>query len=177
LWHSHGFSGLRGRLFPLIPGTKEAPGVKETIFEALRESHAIQRSLVRKLMLSHPGEHRVEVFTALRIELAAHEAAEERYLYAPILMDDRGLHASRDALADHHKMDEMVDDLQTRDHAGRGWMATVHKLSKELHDHLREEEKIFFQLSGKILTSAQKTGLATKYWRDYRRMHVMLEET
>jgi iron-sulfur cluster repair protein YtfE (RIC family) len=150
--------------------------VKETIFEALRESHAIQRSLIRKLMLSRPGEHRVEVFTALRIELAAHEAAEERYLYAPILMDDRGLHSSRDALADHHKMDEMVEDLQTRDHAGRGWMATVHKLSKELHDHLREEEKIFFQLSGKILTSAQKTSLATKYRRDYRRMHVTLQE-
>jgi hypothetical protein len=145
-----------------------------TIFEALRESHAIQRTLARKLMLSRVGSHRVALFTDLRIELAAHEAAEERYLYAPILMDDRGLDSSRDALADHHKLDGFVEDLQVRDHSGRSWMATVHKLSKELHDHLREEEKIFFQLAGKILTDRQKTSLAVKYRADYRRMQETL---
>src|SRR5882757_3463082 len=121
----------------------------ETIFEALRESHEIQRSLMRKLMLSKPSAHRDEVFEQLRIELAAHEAAEERYLYVHILMDDRGLNSSRDALADHHKMDEIVEELQSRDHSDRGWMNTVKKLSKQLHEHLREEENIFFQVSGK----------------------------
>jgi hypothetical protein len=35
-------------------------------------------------------------------------------------VDDRGLDSSRDSLADHHKMDIIVADLQTRDHAGRG---------------------------------------------------------
>ncbi len=148
----------------------------DNIFEALRESHEIQRSLVRKLMLSNTGEHRVDVFTQLRIELAAHEAAEERYLYAPMLMDDRGLDSSRDALADHHKMDMIVTDLQTRDHAGSSWMANVRKLSKELHDHLREEEKIFFQLAGKILDDPAKTSLARKYRKDYQRMHEKLAQ-
>lgn len=148
----------------------------ETIFEALRESHEIQRSLIRKLMRSEVGQRRIDIFTQLRIELAAHEAAEERYLYAPILMDDRGLDSSRDALADHHKMDKIVEDLQTRDHAGRGWMQNVKKLSKELHEHLREEEKIFFQLSGKILADAQKRTLARKYRADYTRMHTRLEQ-
>ncbi len=146
----------------------------DNIFEALRESHEIQRSLVRKLMLSNVGEHRVEVFTQLRIELAAHEAAEERYFYIPMLMDDRGLDSSRDALADHHKMDKIVEDLQTPDHSGSAWMANVRKLSKELHDHLREEEKIFFQLAGKILDEPAKTSLAKKYRKDYKSMHEKL---
>lgn len=150
--------------------------MNETIFEALRDSHKTQRSLIRKLMLSEPGERRVELFTDLRIELAAHEAAEERFLYAPILMDDRGLHSARDALADHHKMDEMVEKLQTPGHAGVRWMAIVHKLSEELHDHLREEEKIFFQLSGKILSDTQKTALAKKYRKDFARMQASLRE-
>ncbi|MGY3040337.1 hemerythrin superfamily protein [Rhodanobacter sp. TND4EL1] len=149
----------------------------DNIFEALRESHQIQRSLMRKLTLSKVGEHRVEVFTQLRIELAAHEAAEERYLYAPMLMDDRGLDSSRDALADHHKMDEIVADLQTPDHAGRSWMAKVRQLSKELHDHLREEERIFFQLAGKILDEPAKSALAKKYRKDYQRMHEKLAQT
>ena len=146
----------------------------ETIFEALRESHATQRSLIRKLMRAKPGPDRVATFTALRIELAAHEAAEERFLYVPMLMDDRGLHPSRDALADHHKMDELVEDLQTRNHAGRHWMATVHKLSEELHEHLREEERSFFQLAGKILSDTQKTALAKKYRKDFDAMHIKL---
>jgi len=148
--------------------------MSETIFEALRESHKIQRSLIRKLVRSEPGTHRVEIFTALRIELAAHEAAEERYLYVPMLMDDRGLHPSRDALADHHTMDDLVEELQTRNHAGRKWTATVEKLSEELHDHLKEEERQFFQLGGKILTDRQKTSLAKKYRKDYHAMHTKL---
>ncbi|QWT21288.1 hemerythrin domain-containing protein [Bacillus sp. NP157] len=148
----------------------------ETIFEALRESHATQRSLMRKLVRSKPGPDRVSIFTDLRIELAAHEAAEERFLYVPMLMDDRGLHPSRDALADHHKMDDLVEDLQTRNHAGRHWTATVAKLSEELHDHLREEERSFFQMAGKILTETQKTTLARKYRKDYDAMRRKLAE-
>lgn len=148
--------------------------MSETIFEALRESHITQRSLMRSLMLSKPGEKRVHVFTELRIELAAHEAAEERYLYVDILMDDRGLHSARDALSDHHKMDKLVAELQTLDHKGRSWTSTVKKLSTALHDHLREEEKIFFQVSGKILNETQKTALAKKYRKNYLEMRTKL---
>jgi hemerythrin superfamily protein len=146
----------------------------DNIFEALRESHGIQRSLIKKLMISKVGQHRIDIFTELRIELAAHEAAEERYLYIPMLMDDRGLDSSRDALADHHKMDKFVVDLQTLDHSGSAWMAKVRALSKELHKHLREEEKIFFQLAGKIIDESAKVTLAKKYRKDYQRIREKL---
>lgn len=148
----------------------------ETIFDALRESHEIQRSLMRRLLRSKPGPDRGMLFEQLRIELGAHEAAEERFLYVPILMDDRGLHPSRDALADHHKMDEIVYDLRGREPNSRGWLATVRKLSAELHDHLKEEEKIFFQISGKILRDSDKSALAKRYRNDYRRMHARLAD-
>ncbi|MDF4025713.1 hemerythrin domain-containing protein [Luteibacter sp. PPL201] len=148
----------------------------ETIFDALRESHTTQRSLIRKLMRSKPGPERVTLFTSLRIELASHEAAEERFLYVPMLMDDRGLHPSRDALADHHTMDELVEEMQTRGHSGRHWTSLVRRLSEELHEHLREEERSFFQLAGKILSDAQKTGLAKKYRKDFHAMQVKLSK-
>ena len=141
------------------------------IFEALRESHEVQRSLCRKLLRSPPhSERRIEVFTALRIELAAHAAAEERFLYVPVLMHDGGLNVSRHAQHEHHEMDELVEELQTPDHNGRGWMATAKKLSHKVHHHLREEETKFFQVSGKILNATQKTRLAGQYRRDYARM-------
>jgi len=143
----------------------------ETIYDALSESHAEQRSLCRRLLRSKAGtEGRRDLFTALRIELAAHAASEERFLYAPILMDDMGLHSSRHALHEHHQIDELVEELQVVEKQGSAWMATARKLSEKVHHHLREEEKKFFQVSGKILSAAQKTKLARQYRRDYARM-------
>ena len=143
----------------------------ETIYDALRESHERQRSLCRSLLRSPPHSgKRVETFTSLRIELAAHAAAEERFLYAPILMHDAGLDVSRHALHEHHEIDELIDDLQVIGKSGRGWMAKARKLSEEVHHHLREEEKKFFQVSGKILGESQKIRLAKRYRKDYARM-------
>jgi Hemerythrin HHE cation binding domain len=148
----------------------------ENLYDALRESHEIQRSLCRRLLRSQPGtREREDLFGQLRRELAAHEAAEERFLYVPMLMDDAGLNASRHALHEHHELDELVEDLQVSDKAARGWMATAKQLSKKVHHHLREEEKKFFQVSGKILTEAAKVKLARQYRKDYARMHRQLQ--
>jgi len=145
------------------------------IYDALRESHEIQRALFRKLMRSKPGsQRRIDLFTRVRHELAAHEAAEERYLYVPLLMHDMGLAASRHALHEHHQIDELVEHLEEVDPSGEAWTKQVKALSHKVHHHLREEEKRFFQISGKILNASQKIRLAGQYRRDYLRMHHLL---
>lgn len=149
----------------------------ETLYDALRESHEIQRSLLRQLVRSKAGtRERIDLFTQARIELEAHEAAEERYLYAPILMDDMGLDSARHALHEHHQIDELIADLQKLSPAGVAWIDTARELSKKVHHHLREEEKKFFQVSGKILTEAQKARAARQYRKDYQRMHRTLAD-
>ncbi|OZI38124.1 hemerythrin [Bordetella genomosp. 10] len=148
-----------------------------TIYEALRESHDIQRALCTKLVRAAPhGNRRREIYRELKIELAAHAAAEERYLYAPILMDDMGLDSSRHALSEHHEIDECVEELGKADAQGGSWLAKARKLSEEVRHHLREEEKKFFQVSGKILTDAQKSRLARLYLKDYQRMKTVLAQ-
>lgn len=147
----------------------------EGIFEALRDSHDRQRSLCRKLLRSQAHtQQRISIFTSLRIELAAHAAAEERHLYVPLLMKDMGLSAARHALHEHHQLDELIEDLQVLDHSGRSWMATARRLSDKVRHHLREEEKKFFQISGKILTDTQKLQLAKRYRREFSRMQKRL---
>ena len=94
----------------------------ETIYDALRESHEIQRSLCRKLLRAKPGtQDRISLFKQLHTELAAHAAAEERFLYAPVLMHDAGLDSSRHALHEHHEMDDLVEDMHKADAEGSGW--------------------------------------------------------
>ena len=149
--------------------------MSDNLFAALRESHEMQRSLLRRLLRSRPGTRaRLDLFTACRIELQAHEAAEERFLYVPILLDDMGLMSARHALHEHHEIDELVEEMQHLAPNADPWHAKARELSKQVHHHLREEETRFFQVSGKILGTVQKQRLAKSYRRDYARMHKAL---
>jgi hypothetical protein len=158
--------------------SSDAPTNKEigmdNIYEALRESHELQRKLCRQLVRTKPDDPRAqEIFKELRTELAAHAAAEERFLYAPILLDDLGLKPSRHALAEHHDIDECVEALAKARKKPEAWPELAKKLSHEVHHHLKEEETKFFQLSGKILSDRQKSSLAGKYRRDLKRMRAL----
>lgn len=150
--------------------------MSENLYDALRASHAVQRGLLRSLVRIRDAQRRQQVFTELRIELAAHEAAEERALYVPMLMDDAGLDASRHALHEHHQIDELVAELQSLAIDGQAWAKKAAELSEKVHHHLREEEKKFFQVSGRILSQAQKAREARRYLREHARMVRKLQQ-
>ncbi|MBX3654335.1 MAG: hemerythrin domain-containing protein [Ramlibacter sp.] len=138
------------------------------IFEALRVSHDTQRALCARLLASPPdGPERHAIFLELKRELAAHETAEERCLYVPLLDHDSTVDASRHAIAEHHEMDEMVEDLEAKALNEPGWMAGAKKLCEKVEHHLREEETKFFQLAGKVLTATQKASLARDYEAEF----------
>lgn len=142
------------------------------IYDELRASHGRQRRLCNRIVRTQAKNHvkRQALFRELRIELAAHAAAEERYLYAPILIFDMGLNSSRHALAEHHEMDELVEELQALDTAGQAWGSKASELASKVRHHLKEEETKFFQVSGKLLTATAKLQLARQYRKDYERM-------
>lgn len=138
------------------------------IFEALRVSHDTQRALCARLLASPPdGPQRHTIFLELKRELMAHETAEERCLYVPLFDHDSTVDASRHAIAEHHEMDEMVEDLEGKEFNEAGWMAGAKKLCEKVEHHLKEEETKFFQLAGKVLTEAQKTSLARDYEAEF----------
>ncbi|MFW1755209.1 hemerythrin domain-containing protein [Acinetobacter wanghuae] len=141
-----------------------------TIFEALRESHDIQRELAEKLVqTSGDTPERRELFDLLKNELFAHAVAEDRYFYIPLMMTDSGLNISRHALAEHHEMDELLEQLTETEFSNPGWLAIAKKLSETVHHHLEEEEHGFFQQAGKILEDKQKETLAKKYNTEYKK--------
>jgi hemerythrin-like domain-containing protein len=143
------------------------------IYDALRESHDAQRELCANLLASEPdASTRKQLFKSLKVELEAHAAAEERFLYSPMMMEDAGLSVSRHALAEHHEMEELMDELTTNDPTVQGWLTRAKALCDKVNHHLDEEENVFFQLSGKILSDAQKIKLAKAYLTDYERLKV-----
>lgn len=149
----------------------------QTLFEALRESHEIQRHLCKRLTATKDVQQRQNIFMQLKVELEAHAAAEERFLYAVLLMEDGGLSASRHALSEHHEIEELTVELSVRDKASAEWLAGAKELGKTVRHHLKEEESKFFQLAGRLLTDAQKNQLTKKYLKDLARMRKKLAES
>lgn len=139
------------------------------IFEALRESHERQRTYAKALIqTSGDTPERVEAYKQLKAELQAHETAEERHFYIPLMEFDNGVDFSRHAIAEHHEMDEMMEELDETEMSSPAWLATAKKLSEKVHHHLKEEEQKFFQMAGKLLDDKQKETLAGQYLKEYQ---------
>ncbi len=138
------------------------------IFEALRQSHDVQRHLGAQLLNTKGASaERDEIFQHYKLELQAHETAEERYFYIPLLMDDNGVDLTRHAMSEHHEIDEYIEEVEKADQTTSAWMAAAKKLVDQVHHHLSEEEHRFFQMSGKILTDSQKHTLAKQYLDEF----------
>src|SRR3712207_2629101 len=115
------------------------------IFQALLQSHERQRAISQRLLsgIGDPNE-RKQAFEELKAEMAAHETAEERAFYVPLFEHDETVDEARHAIAEHHQMDEMVEDLEKSEEGSAEWLEMMGKLVHKVEHHLEEEEQKFF---------------------------------
>lgn len=138
------------------------------IFEALRISHVTQRALADNLVQTQGDTpERASIFHALKLELAAHAAAEERFFYVPLIAHDLTQQPSRHGIAEHHQMDELVEALEATDPSSPAWLAAARALRHKIYHHLEDEEHGVFQLAGKVLGEAEKLSLALDYESEF----------
>ena len=138
------------------------------IFEALRESHERQRAMAAQVLAtSGDTPERQALFAQWREELTAHEVAEERHFYIPLMELDGGVDLSRHAIAEHHAIDELIEEIEAADPATSSWLAAAKRLAHKVEHHLEEEETRFFQMAGKLLSEAQKHQFADAYQQEY----------
>ena len=138
------------------------------IFEALRLSHDTQRALATHLLAtSGASPERTELFRQFKHELAAHAAAEERCFYTPLIGFDSSMAQARHGMAEHHEMDELVDELNGMEMSSSGWLAHFRKLRDKVFHHLDDEEHAIFQLAGKMLKESEKISLARDYEEEF----------
>lgn len=136
------------------------------IFEALRKDHDIQRSLLAKLVdTSGDTEKRDNVFKKLRTELETHADAEERYFYKPLIDSDKTQEKARHGIAEHHEIDELIEELEETEYSSSAWLKIAKDLQEKVEHHLDEEEHEVFQMAGKVLSEKNKEQLAKDYKR------------
>jgi len=134
------------------------------IFEALRHDHDKQRELVDALIQTHgETDKRHTLMDELKTELEQHAKFEERYFYNPLMFEDLTHVKARHSVAEHHEIDELIEQLEDTEMSSSAWLVTAKKLHHLVHHHLSEEEHEVFQLAGKALTEGQKQSLAKQY--------------
>ncbi|MGZ5269110.1 MAG: hemerythrin domain-containing protein [Ramlibacter sp.] len=141
------------------------------IFDALLQSHQRQRAICKRF-LSGIGEHaeRLQAFDELKTEMAAHETAEERAFYVPLIEHDETVDPARHGIAEHHEMDEMVEDLDKAKEGTAEWLEAVGKLVHKVHHHLDEEEQKFVPQARKVLPVQQQQELGVLYQEEHDRL-------
>ncbi len=141
-----------------------------TIFEAIRDDHETQRTLIDILVeTTGDSEGRNEIFDKLERELEAHAGAEERYFYVPLMEADLTQDAARHSVAEHKELDDYVEKLREYDKSSSQWLQTARELRERLLHHLEEEEKEVFPVAGKALSDDQKESLSDEYRADMER--------
>lgn len=143
------------------------------IYQAIKEDHEIQRDLCARLLkTSGESEERKKLWPELRKELEVHEVAEERYFYSPLIDTDRMQEDARHGMAEHHEIDELIQELEATKMESPHWLATMKKLSDKVHHHLEDEEEEFFEKSKKIYSQKEIKKLTEGYQKtreDYKK--------
>lgn len=134
------------------------------IFEALRKDHDLQRDLLKEL-ISTSGDtaKRRALFERLKHELTFHADGEERHFYVPLIEIDKTQDHARHGIAEHHEIDEIIEQLEETEMESSAWLKYAKNLKDKVEHHLEDEEHAIFQLAGKVLSENQKKSLADDY--------------
>ncbi len=117
----------------------------EAIFDRLKQDHDRHRELLDKLLATHgDSADRKSLFEELTKELKSHAAAEEQALYSTMLRKPPTTDETRHSVAEHHEIDEMLNDLAATDMSEGAWLQKFKALDHDYRHHINEEEEDHF---------------------------------
>ena len=115
------------------------------IFDRLKQDHDKHRELLDKLLeTSGESEERETLFKELTKELKGHAAAEEQALYATMLKKPPATDETRHSVAEHHEIDEALNDLAATDMSSGAWLTKFKEFDHQYRHHIEEEEEDHF---------------------------------
>ncbi|QUL38914.1 hemerythrin domain-containing protein [Erythrobacter sp. JK5] len=115
------------------------------VLEHLRNDHDRQRKLLDDIaQTTGDSERRRELFIQLTKELKSHAAAEEQAVYSEMLAEPEVTEETRHSVAEHHEIDEMLNDLAATDMSSPGWLQKFKQLDERYRHHITEEEDDHF---------------------------------
>jgi hypothetical protein len=140
----------------------------QDIFARLREDHDRHRALLALLARTDGGEDRRELFEEFTLEVKGHAAAEEQALYSTMMRKPQTTDEVRHSVAEHHEIEELLNDLAATGIASGEWMDKFRKLDHDYRHHIAEEEDEHFQDFEHYLTDEDRAHMRAVFERRKR---------
>ena len=148
------------------------------IFDRLKQDHDRHRELLDKLMqTSGESEERQPLFEELTKELKAHAAAEEQALYSTMLRKPPTTDDTRHSVAEHHEIEEALNDLAATDMSEGGWLTKFKTFDHDYRHHINEEEEDHFPEFAKHLTEEDMEHMRSVFERRKKEEKAQAEVT
>lgn len=141
--------------------------VHADIFARLTEDDDLHRDLFEALGHGEAGD-REPLLERLTRELKAHAAAEEQALYSTMLRKPETTDETRHSVAEHHEIEELLNDLAATDMAAAEWDEKFGHLRHRYIHHVDEEEDEHFPDFARYLTDEDVHYIRTVFDRRKR---------
>ena len=136
----------------------------KTIFERLKADHDRHRKLLDRIGdTSGDTEERRQLLEEFTKEVKSHAAAEEQSIYAEMLENPETNDDTRHSVAEHHELEELLNDLAATDMSSSAWLHKFKKLDHDYRHHIDEEEEDHFPEFDEYLDKDDKARLADKF--------------
>lgn len=115
------------------------------IFERLKLDHDKHRDLLDRITATDgASSERKALFEEFTFEAKGHAAAEEQALYSTVLRKPPLTSCGRHSVAEHHEIEEMLNDVAAADMASDEWEEKFGELKHRYLHHIDEEEDEMF---------------------------------
>lgn len=140
--------------------------MSQAIFDRLKTDHDKHRDLIARIGATQgDSRERQSLFTELTKELKGHAAAEEQALYSTMLRKPPTTDDTRHSVAEHHEIDEMLNDLAATDMASGGWLLKFRSFEERYLHHIEEEEEDHFPDFAEYLTDEDEAHMKSVFDR------------
>ncbi|MXO85821.1 hemerythrin domain-containing protein [Altererythrobacter aurantiacus] len=146
----------------------------QDIFARLKRDHEDHRELLDKMAdTTGESEERKKLLEQFTKEVKSHAAAEEQALYSTMLRKPPTTDETRHSVAEHHELNEALNDLAATDMSSSDWMTKFKQLDHDYRHHINEEEEDHFPDFEKYLTDDDRDHMQSVF--DRRKEEEMAE--
>lgn len=136
------------------------------IFDRLKQDHDKHRDLLKQMADTRgASDERANLLETFTIEVKAHAAAEEQAVYSTMMRKPETTGETRHSVAEHHEIEEMLNDLAATDMSSSAWMQKFKDLRHEYEHHIEEEEEEHFPDFAKYLDDADLAHMRQVFQR------------
>ena len=140
--------------------------MEHDIFTRLKRDHDKHRELLDKMAQTHgESDERKVLLEEFTKEVKSHAAAEEQALYSTMLRKPDTTDETRHSVAEHHEIEEALNDLAATEMSSSAWMAKFKQLDHDYRHHIDEEEEDHFPDFENYLTDDDRVYMQSVFER------------